>query len=979
MQGLVRADIPKFLNVMGGVSNLSNDELLEVCLVLLTTKHEYEDGLAYLQLIKDKGICFSDFYNFVKNKWNMHSLINLTVQAKTNEKIASFWEELDRRAEAKGFAENSAPRQKSRVFAVLYAYYFEKYSFDDISLNEIEELRSLVRDKNPLFSGERPSSEYPLVRKDLAGILFFIEQGYISNNVDIDASLAFEIIPEYLLKQRGRALSASKRGAILIQKGKYSFLDESFKEFKKTLVLKSPKDANSAFKTLLDYISLHLQLDEVKTIDDFRELIAVGRTGDARWLHYLENVSKKSVRSKATYIRDYLVWVMLEHAIDMDDGYEPLLSRLEYERVLKMQFRGGGVKDETPKAVIPYRVHQIATEILYDANYKWAKTLDHLYFEDEYGVSVFNPTIPNLLAVLFTVPVRGIQAQCLDSGEGDPYKFNFEKSLWELNDGRHADYWKAKGSANKQRGFLCRDNSLVSDTRKATDYDENGDPAVRSAYMYINTNKTADRNVAFSDNSGYVIPWHQLEVLSIVQRQLEFLKKHHPVNKPSNFMDIDSKEVKQILGSDPTDAVKKLIPSRFYLFRCNLNPVKKAWNFPPTKVLLIRTWNALMLEIQKRLDEEGADYSVVSKSKMEKFQKNIGGGNSYISYLTIHCTRVTGITRLEEAGVPINIISKFVAGHANIRTTYRYTKHDREYVHQQITEAQSKISRNMQMSLSSDLKKASVEEARVMAYIPYIYNSSWEAVKERAWNSNTLGICPNAGTLCEEALKDNEYTFNGVGKCLNCKYLISGKPYLISIWSHINSLMYKAKKTNDAYTELQAEYKEVIKSRKAEFKANGKSELWHEYSQLLEKIENHMESNSDEENMILAEVYYGNLLFETVRNLTNTDDDFVEGLGFEQCTDFEHLNSIVESDAFVPHFSRDEDLKFKRDTFVDMALVALGEQPIFLKPLTEKEKEAAISSVAKAIEHDLKNKEGKFLGAAMKIQELSGEVQCLPK
>lgn len=642
---------------------------------------------------------------------------------------------------------------------------------------------------------------------------------------------------------------------------------------------------------------------------------------------------------------------------------------------MRMQVRGttGGI-DETPKALIPYRVHQIAAEILNDETYAWAKSLEYLYFENEFGDKVFNPTLINLFAVLFAIPIRGIQAQCLDSGEGDPYKFNCQKLHWESNDSPNANYWKAIGNSNHQRGFLCRDINLVNEAIKESRLSSDGEPVIRSAYMYINTNKTADRNVAFSDNSGYTIPWHNDEIISIVRRQMEFIEKNHKVNKASNFLELDSKDVRQILGADPTEAVKKLIPSRFYLFRCNLNPSTESRNFPPTKALMVKTWNNLMVEIQRQLDEEGADYSVVSPEKKRKFENNIGGGNSYISYLTIHCTRVTGITRLEEAGLPINIISKFIAGHANFKTTYRYVKHDRAYVNAQINEAQSKISESMKISLTSDLKSSNVEQARTLAFIPDIYSSSWEVVKERAWNSNTLGICPNAGTLCDEALKSSEFRFKGVGKCLTCKYLISGKPYLITIWSHINSLMYAAKKINNRYAELQSEYRELIKKRKFEFTSNGRSPLWKELNQSIERIENHMESNSDDENFILAEVFYAHLLFEKVRELTNTEDDFVEGLGFEECSDFEHLNSIVESERFIPHFNCDKDLKFKRDTFINMALVALGEQPIFLLPLSDEEKEAALSSVAKAIEMDLKSKEGKYLGAAMQITGLGVSV-----
>lgn len=975
MLGLVKSDIYKFLRESGGVKRLSDDELIEVCLVMLSTDDMYDDGLAYLQILKSKGICFSSFYNFAKNVWNPKSLVNFTFRAKKNSNISKFTEEFDALAEEAGKAHTSAPRQKGRIFSLLYAYYYDKSKFSDIFLKEVSDLRELVKDKHPLFAGVRPVSEYKLIKKELFGIFCFLEMAYKSNGVVADHNLVTDIIPHYLTPSRGRSRSQSIRKEAGYSDDAYAFLSQSFAEYKNTLILKNPKEADAAFRTLINYIMFQLNIGEIKTLEHFLELIAVGRTGSNRWLHFLEHEVKTRVRSKALTIRDYLLWLMLEHAIDMDDGYEPLLSRLETEKVMRMQVRGttSGI-DETPKALIPYRVHQIAAEILNDETYAWAKSLEYLYFENEFGDKVFNPTLINLFAVLFAIPIRGMQAQCLDSGEGDPYKFNCQKLHWESNDSPNANYWQAKGYSNYQRGFLRRDMNLVNEARKESSVPALGEPVIRSAYMYINTNKTADRNVAFSDNSGYTIPWHNDEIISIVRRQIEFIEKNHKVNKASNFLELDSKDVRQILGADPTEAVKKLIPSRFYLFRCNLNPSAESRNFPPTKALMIKTWNNLMVEIQRQLDEEGADYSVVSPEKKRKFDNNIGGGNSYISYLTIHCTRVTGITRLEEAGLPINIISKFIAGHANLKTTYRYVKHDRAYVNEQINEAQSKISESMKISLTSDLKSSSVEQARTLAFIPDIYSTSWEVIKDRAWNSNTLGICPNAGTLCDEALKSSEFRFNGVGKCLTCKYLISGKPYLITIWSHINSLMYAAKKINNRYVELQSEYRELIKKRKFEFTSNGRSPLWKELNQSIERIENHMESNSDDENFILAEVFYAHSLFEKVRELTNTDDDFVEGLGFEECSDFEHLNSIVESERFIPHFNCDKDLKFKRDTFINMALVALGEQPIFLRPLSDEEREAALSSVAKAIEMDLKSKEGKYLGAAMQIAGLGVSV-----
>ena len=62
-----------------------------------------------------------------------------------------------------------------------------------------------------------------------------------------------------------------------------------------------------------------LLIEKIQNVSEFRDLVSSGREGKLRWLHYLENVTKKAVKMKATLIRDYLVWLMLENSIDIDD------------------------------------------------------------------------------------------------------------------------------------------------------------------------------------------------------------------------------------------------------------------------------------------------------------------------------------------------------------------------------------------------------------------------------------------------------------------------------------------------------------------------------------------------------------------------------------------------------------------------------------------------------------------------------------
>ncbi len=917
-----------------------------------------------------REVCFSEFYHFTKFKWSSNYIANLS--GHSSPEVKEFVAGFDNHNSSYGV--NSAPRQKGGLVARLYSLFYKRYNFKSLTIADAQNLFDLIMSNYEAFKGNRSEDDNNLTRNDLYGLTAFLRTLYEINNVDVPKGTLEQIVPDELIKKKGRNIARGKVKSLGRQEQvkSYPLLVEINQTYIDTLLLKSQKDQSSAFYNLLDYVEKVLRIERIHNVDELSELLVQGRQGQQRFLHYLENEVQATVRGKSIYIRDMMIWAMNEYNIAPENGFEPLFNNFEWDLVQRDKVykkANGSSKDETPKAVIPMRVHQVAIDILCDPEYKWAKGLEDQYFEDSEGRSVFNPTLNNLLALIFQLPIRTIQAQVLDSGEGDEYRYDFDCLRWKPNDSPHAGYWKSVYAINADRGFIKRDKNLVREAIQAKYLDENGAPIIRQAYMYINTNKTQDRSVGFSEVSGYTIPWHHEDAIAIYARQLEFVKKHHPVIAPADMKELDRPQA--ILGGKPTKAVLEIIPKRFYLFRCSLNSDKNSRDFPPTKALITKMWNHLMVEIQRRLDEEGADYSVISQEKLDKYIKNVGGGNSYISYLTPHCTRVTGITRLEEYGVPIHIISKLIAGHANVRTTYRYTKHEKSYVNDRITEAQAQISSKMELALTDELKTTDIEKARQIAYVPDIYLTSWGDLKQRSWNSNALGICPNSGTLCDEGHDVDTVEFKGVGRCLNCKYLISGKPFLINIWSHVNSLMYKAKELNDDYSFLQSDYKKLIKARRSEFKLNGKSIEWANLSKLIKKAENNMEMNSDDVNLILSEVYYGNILFETVRNLTNTKEDFVESIGFEECTNFEHLNAVVESESYLPYFERDKNLKFKRDTFVDNALVAIGEQPIFLRNLSLEEKEQSITATAMLIENDIKAQEGKFLGAALRLDNLT--------
>ncbi|MGL2998756.1 hypothetical protein KNV99_04680 [Acinetobacter nosocomialis] len=951
------------------IEELDTNSLLECFFVAEATKlsEDISDKL-YFEM-KRRNICFSQFYNFAKFHLSTAYLIMLC--GNTSESTNTFVQAFNNYNT--NYSDKSAPKQKGRVVCKLYSIFYKCYDFKQISIEDAENLFLIIKTNYDAFRGDRDEVNNDLTRNDLYGLATFFETIYESLGKRPPTEYLETIIPNCLIKLRAIRTSRNKIKAHkrLVQGNDYELLHDIFNKYINTLILKTQKVQSAALYVLMDYIAKVLKIEKIQDKKDLKELLIQDRLGDSRFLYYLENNSKNNIRSKAIFLRDMMIWAMNEYNLKPEDGFEPLFSGYEWERIQRNKINKSycsSQKDETPKPVIPMRVQQLAIEILCDPDYKWSRSLQDQYFINEKNKKIFNPTLTNLLALIFYVPIRAIQAQVLDSGEGDEYRYDFKNLLWIKNDSIHAGYWKSLYSVKPDRGFLKRDESLVKDALHVAKQNGSKDLIVRQAYMYINTNKTADRSVGYSDVSGYTIYWHHDAAIAIYARQLEFITKHHRVKAPASMKSLESPQA--ILGGKPTKVALKIIPDRFYLFRCNLNSKTNYKDFPPTKNLITKIWNQLMLEIERRLEEEGADFSIISSLKSDKFNRNIGGKNSYISYLTPHCTRVTGITRLEEHGVPVSIISKIIAGHANVRTTFHYIKHERSYINDRISEAQAKINEKLELSLTNDLKSSDLDKALKIAYIPDVYKNSWNEICKRSWNSNSLGICPNSGTLCEEGHLESNIEFNGIGKCLNCKYLISGKPYLINIWSHVNILLYRAKELNDEYILLQSDYKNLIRQRATEFKENGCSDEWASLNRIIQKAENKMEMNSEDVNLILTEIYYGNNLFETVRDLTNNDEDFVGGLKFEECSNFEHLNAVVESESYLPYFQRNKDLKFKRDTFVDQFLMAIGEKPIFLRNLTQNEKEKTITSIAKMIEHDVKVQEGKFVGASVKLEYL---------
>ncbi|MBF4296983.1 hypothetical protein EAY24_27455, partial [Vibrio anguillarum] len=118
----------------------------------------------------------------------------------------------------------------------------------------------------------------------------------------------------------------------------------------------------------------------------------------------------------------------------------------------------------------------------------------------EYEHNVFCPSVANLLYFMLWIPIRKIQAQLLDSGEGDDFIYDFDLEKFVKNENKI-------GNEKRQEGLL---QTLPSGVLGITDV----------LGLHITTNKTSD--------DGYDIPWVCDELLASLKNQYQWLRKYSP-------------------------------------------------------------------------------------------------------------------------------------------------------------------------------------------------------------------------------------------------------------------------------------------------------------------------------------------------------------------------------------------------------------------------------------------------------------------
>lgn len=732
-----------------------------------------------------------------------------------------------------------------------------------------------------------------------------------------------------------------------------------FEEWHNLQILKNSKSIKAS-------ISLFLQFLEEKNLHISPAEFMLLSKKPSFW-NYLKNLSylkPNTLRSHALRMYEFTNWIINDKLSDEDDGdlitlATPLLPLDVYHHVSNYTAASTKGKADNVKAILPIKYLNLIRQILTENDHEWPrsqewtykKMLNHDTGEVEW---VWHPHLTYLYLFLLEVPVRKIQVLCLDSGEGDDSQWL--DGEWHPNTSIHAGYWSRNHGDKMGRGV----------TRKAYN---NG---VGTTSIYINTNKTQDVQKGFSATSGYTINWHNESLIKLINYMREWQKTYNPVYGPVSYRDLPP----NTFSDSPTEAVMNLIPDRFYLFRYPLNSATHSSHAsaPPADYLTFRFWHLLMNELERRLNEMGENVVITLGWTANIPNKSI---------FTPHSLRGSGLTALAETGVPIEILSKVVAGHASILMTLGYIKYNNAYISNILDEARLKMEQNEQENYTQYLKNATWDDAyKYSVFNEELDSDQWETSKAaHLFENRQIGICPNSGTRCGdggEVIRKNGTNkpvhgpvIGGSGNCVRCRFLITGLPFLVPLWLKANKDLSEAQQVSIEVETLSKDLERLRSKRFNIVREEGLQQVPQSLQTEIKQVEARLDTKSSKLDEILSNAHTTYNLVEQVKVLAKQensnlpallsgDGNFKDDSEFHEVSLFKQRDFIVQASRLYPHV-KDEKLEMERDHFIDQIMFNIGLTPITLSPLTETEKKAACDAAANYLNSKLSDYEIQML------------------
>lgn len=519
--------------------------------------------------------------------------------------------------------------------------------------------------------------------------------------------------------------------------------------------------------------------------------------GFAKWV---QTTGKRTSGTNTRVIRsnrDFFDWLLATRVAD-EDGHVPR----EYVNPLADAGEAGydSGPGQTHRHAIPTRMLRLMREILEDRDpvtnertFRWAKSLeedwiDWLNPETKQVERVWCPVRAYFYLLRLHLPIREFQVRMLDSGEGDRMVYRPER-----NDGSNGGWVENTGpfaptaaDSRPDRGFVHR----TWDHKLGRWF--NG--------LWVSTNKTADRMEGFTD-PGYEIPWENPDILQLFCELRDWQEKYNPCQGALTRAELSAPEFQT-----PPEVAARL-EKLYFLFRDAAH--RRHPNEPVTGGRCSTFWLRLMDELERRLDaqgirnDDGSKIVVVTSRNRDVYPT--------AAIFDPHSLRVSGLTALAEAGVPIYILSEFVAGHSTLLMTLYYTKPNAGTIKQELDAALMRMTDLEAKNWAAWVTSQPLEvihdlvlcnEAAALAEL--------RASQSGLWATLDIGVCPNSQTKCGTGgalLNKGKRVYGpvegGPGNCVMCRHFVTGVPFLLGLVAKCNETGSKVHDLNRTIHEKQ--------------------------------------------------------------------------------------------------------------------------------------------------------------------------------
>lgn len=476
------------------------------------------------------------------------------------------------------------------------------------------------------------------------------------------------------------------------------------------------------------------------------------------------------VRSHASRARRFFEFIIgqLEEENPGFVFYPPVTQR-DLDHLKNDEESGPRKRRTTASRPLPGKLHAIAKAILDEGEAGWPGQSG--YFDEEVQIGdtrqrLYCPVIPTLLRTMMDLPVRMGQLRRLDSGEGDIEMFNGDTLKWERNRSPLASYWK-----RKERHRCGPKNPLVKSRGYAYRFE---DVVPNFTGFWMNTSKSSD---------PYAIPWEHSESHKRLFDLRKWQERYNPINEaiyPDQYLDNPD--------NYPT-ATKERFPDIIPLARL-FPTLTRPWpGRIPTGSEIDKAWQMLMVEVERRWNLENRDDQI----SIVRYQETTGQPQG--SIYNIHGMRVRGLSDLRRGGMPLDLLSKFIAGHASLMMTLYYMDFDPAFINESMSQAAVVAKAKEVDDFISDFKALSYEQAlqRSVAIHSEAIAEAVDSPSKIEFCNVDIGLCPFDGTRCGDGgpksrsdKRSNGSSFDRHGaveprNCIMCRHFVSGPPWILQL------------------------------------------------------------------------------------------------------------------------------------------------------------------------------------------------------